>query len=154
MINEELYLKGDALFENGNFEQSFAIFLALAEAGCTYSMLRVASMYSCGEGVACNYDKAIEWELEAAERGELSALLNLGISYRMKGDMLKAKYWFEKSMEAGEGSGALELAKLYLVSPKEKAKVIECLQFALNAENMCEADIEEAEMLLAELQTA
>lgn len=148
---EELFLNGDELFENGEFELAFAAFLSAAEEGCAHSMLRLASMYTSGEGVPCNYDKAIEWELKAVERGDLAALLNLGISYRIKGNILEAKYWFEKSLEAGDGSGALELAKLYMVSSKEKAKVIEYLQFAISAENMCEADIEEAQGLLAQL---
>lgn len=151
MGSEELYLKGDELFEHGDFELAFAAFLSAAEEGCAHSMLRLASMYTCGEGVPCNYDKAIEWELKAVETGEQIALLNLGISYRIKGDIIKAKYWFEKSLEAGDGSGALELAKLYMVSSKEKAKVIGYLQLAISAEDMCESDIEEAEALLAQL---
>jgi TPR repeat protein len=154
MHNEAVFLKGDELFESGNYEQAFSCFLSAASEGCVHSMLRLASMYTCGEGVGCNYDKAIDWELKAAELGELAAFLNLGISYRIKGDILKAKHWFEKSLEAGDGSGALQLAKLYMVSLKENVTVVGYLKFAINAENMCESDIEEAEELLAQMKAS
>lgn len=149
MNDEDLFLAGDALFDSGQYDRAFAAFHSAAETGCAHSMLRLASMYTCGDGVTCNYDKAIEWELKALARGELSALLNLGISYRIKGDILKAKHWFERSIDAGDGSGALQLAKLYMVSTKEDAKIVEYLNFAIDAENMCESDIEEAKELVA-----
>lgn len=148
---QNFLLKGDELYDQGNYEEAFSNFLASANAGCAHSMLRLASMYVCGEGVKCNYDKAIEWEHKAVECGEPIALLNLGISYRIKGNIIKAKYCFEQSIAAGDGSGALELAKLYMVSSKENDKIFEYLQFAIHAENMCEADIEEAQQLLLAL---
>jgi TPR repeat protein len=40
-------------------------------------------------------------------------MVNLGITYRLKGDIRKSKAWFEKAIETGDGSAALELAKLY-----------------------------------------
>lgn len=149
----ELFLKGDELYENGNFEEAFSAFLMAAEQGDTSCMTRVASMYTCGEGVSCDFDKAIEWELKAIEGGETSALVNLGISYRMKGNLKKARYWFEKAIEAGDGCGALELAKLYMVTPKESERAGSYLCLAIANNNMCEADIEEAQELLAELQS-
>lgn len=149
MDNEALLVEGDEYFDNGDYEAAFSIYLRAAEAGCVHSMLRLASMYTLGEAVACNYDKAIEWELKAVDCGEPTALLNVGITYRIKGDIIKAKYWLEKSMAAGDGSGALQLAKLYMVSPKENDKIREYLNFAINAENMFESDLEEARKLLS-----
>jgi TPR repeat protein len=151
MSNDELFLAGDALFDEGNVEGAFAVFLEGAQNGCVLSMTRLASMYTSGEGIGCNYDKAIEWELEAINQGDVSALLNVGISYRIKGDIRKAKYWFEKSIDAGDGSGALELAKLYMVSDKEISTVKKYLNLAIVSENMCEADIEEARQLLSQM---
>lgn len=40
-----------------------------------------------------------------------------------------------------------------MVSDKEQEKVIRYLTFAINADNMCESDIEEAEALLGTYQT-
>ncbi len=151
MGNESLLIKGDELLDGGHYDEAFATFLEAATAGCAHSMLRLGLMYTRGEGVKCDYDKAIEWELKAAEMGEVIAYLNLGISYRIKGDILSAKCWFEKAIGGGDGSAAIELAKLYMVSAKEKAKVWKYLNFAINAENMCEADIDEARELLTKL---
>lgn len=152
MNADELFLKGDELYEKGDFVGAFSAFMQAANKGCTSSMTRVASMYTCDEGINCDYDKAIEWELKAIEGGEITALVNLGISYRIKGDIRRAKYWFERAIESEDGSGALELAKLYMVSPKEQERTIEYLNLAITSSNMCEADIEEAQELLSELR--
>ena len=152
MDADELFLKGDELYEKGDFVGAFSAFMQAAKEGNTSCMTRVASMYTCGEGINCDYDKAIEWELKAIEGGEVTALVNLGISYRIKGDIRKAKHWFERAIESGDGSGALELAKLYMVSPKEKERTIGYLNLAITSSNMCEADIEEAQELLSELR--
>ncbi|WP_043649179.1 tetratricopeptide repeat protein [Chitinilyticum litopenaei] len=152
MQTDELFLKGDELYEKGDFAGAFAAFMQAAMEGDTSCMLRVAVMYTCGEGVNCDYDKAIEWELKAVEGGEISALVNLGISFRIKGDIRKAKHWFERAIESGDGSGALELAKLYLVSPKENERTIEYLKLAISSKNMCEVEVEEAQKLLSELE--
>ena len=149
---DDLFLKGDELYEKGDFVGAFSAFMQAAKKGNTSCMMRVASMYTCGEGVNCDYNKAIEWELKAIDGGEITALVNLGISYRIKGDIRKAKYWFERAIEAGDGSGALELAKLYMVSPKEEERTIEYLNLAITSSKMCEADIEEAQELLSELR--
>lgn len=151
MNNQTLLTAGDELFDGGNYLQAFNLYQEAANAGCAHSMLRLASMYTCGEGVACNYDKAIEWEHKAVAAGEPIALLNLGISYRIKGDIKSAKYWLEKAVAAGDGSGALNLAKLYMVSDKENTKITELLKFTINADNSCDSDIEEAQHLLLDI---
>jgi TPR repeat protein len=109
-------------------------------------------MYTCGEGVPLDLRKAIEWELKAVALGEVSGLLNVGISYRLTGDLTKAQYWFERSLAAGDGCGALELAKLYRAKGSEPDKVKQYLRLAIANRPMCEADIEEAEEMLAEME--
>ena len=151
MNNESLFRKADELYERGDFSSAFQIFMRAAENGDTSSMLRVALMYTTGEGVSCDYDKAEEWELKAIEAGNSTGMVNIGITYRIKGDIRKSKAWFEKAFKSGDGSAALELAKLYLVSEKEKDTVKFYLKHAINNDNMCEADIEEAEKLLLEM---
>jgi TPR repeat protein len=150
MTKETLFLEGDALFESGDFLAAFSRFLQAAESGDSNCMLRVASMYTNGEGVRCDYDRAVAWELKAVGAGNVSAMVNVGISYRIKGDLVNAKHWFEQALAAGDGSGALELAKLYRVSEKETGRVVEYLKLALANPQMCQADIEDAQQLLAE----
>ncbi|MCX4030520.1 sel1 repeat family protein [Endozoicomonas sp. SM1973] len=150
MDNDTLFQKADELHEKGDFKSAFHMFLKAAENGDSSCMLRVALMYSCGEGVECDYDKAEEWELKAVDCGDISGMKNLGITYRIKGDIRKSKEWFEKALKAGDGSAALELAKLYMVSEKETKTVMKYLQIAISSKNMCESDIEEAEDLLSQ----
>ncbi|NOQ77091.1 MAG: sel1 repeat family protein [Methylococcaceae bacterium] len=152
MDNNELFIKGDKLYEEKKLSESFAVFMSAAENGDVSSMTRIASMYTCGEGVDCDYDKAIKWDLKAIELGEISSMVNIGISYRIKGEIKQSKYWFEKAIEAGDGSGAIQLAKLYMVSDKETKRVKEYLNYAIASENMCEADIEEAKQYLSEIE--
>ena len=150
MTEDVLFTQGDEAYEKGNFEMAFSLFMKAAEKGDTSAMNRVASMYTCGEGVICNYDKSIDWERKALELGDRSSIINLGITYRIKGDIRQAKDCFENAFEQGDGEAALELAKLYMVSDKELDKVIEYLNLVLNSQNVCEDSVEEAKILLLE----
>lgn len=149
MDNYELIEKACELYEKGDFVSAFNLFLAGAENGDSSCMLWIASMYTCGEGVECDYGKAEEWELKAVEYGDISGMINLGITYRMKGDIRKSKEWLEKTLEPGDGSAALELAKLYMISEKETETVVQYLSRAILSGSMCESEIEEANSLLA-----
>lgn len=144
--------RGDALEEQGYFEQAFEEFSAGATAGDAFCMSRLALLYTLGKGVdCCDYDKAIEWETKAHEAGDTSAQLNLGITHRMKGDLLEARACFEKALRAGDNSAALELAKLYVVSPKESETVRYYLDLVLADDSLCEADREEATRLISRI---
>ena len=151
MDNEKEFIKAHELYERGELLSAFNIFHKSAENGDTDSMLQVASMYSAGEGVRYNLDKAEEWELKSIDAGSLTAMINLAITYRMKGNILKSKTWFKKALESGDGTAALELAKLYLVSDRETDTVREYLEKALIINNMCDDDVEEAQKMLSEL---
>ena len=88
------------------------------------------------------------------------AFYNLAVSYRHLGDIRQARYWFEKSFasrEGGDGSAALALAKLYMVSDKETETVIKYLRIACACEpyeTISLDEFEEAQRLLAEFQPA
>lgn len=146
------FQRGDALEEQGCFEQAFEEFSAGATAGDASCMTRLALMYTLGKGVdCCDFDKAIEWEMKAHEAGGSVAQFNLGITYRMKGDLLEARACFEKALSAGDNSAALELAKLYIVSPKEIATVRANLGLVLADESLCDSEREAAWALLARM---
>lgn len=150
MDPESLYLEADAEYEKGDLESAFNLFLASAKEGCFAAMTRVANMYTCGEGVACDYDKAIEWEKKATESGDTSTFINIAISYRIKGDMKLAKQWLEAALAAGDGEAALELAKLYMICDLERCKVVEYLRKVIESQNVCDASREETARLLTE----
>ncbi len=144
--------RGDALEEQGSFEQAFEEFSAGAKAGDVSCMTRLALLYTLGKGIdCCDYDKAIEWETKAHEAGDTTAQFNLGITYRMKGDLLEARACFEKALRAGDNSAALELAKLYVVSPKESETVKNYLGLVLADTSLCEVEREEATRLLSRI---
>lgn len=148
---DKLFIEADALHDQGQYTEAFTLFMQGAENGDSSCMTRIASMYSCGEGIECDYDKALEWELKAIELGDISAMINAGITYRAKGDLVKSKYWFEQALENGHSSGAIELAKLYMVSDKEIDRVKEYLAIAMLDEGLCEGEIEEVNHLLSNL---
>jgi len=150
MNSESVYLEADAAYENGEIEKAFRLFLRAAEEGDYDAMARVANMYSCGEGVTCNYEKAIEWEQRAIASGKTSSYINLAISYRTIGDMRMAKQWLEEAYRAGDGEAALELAKLYTVCESSKDTVLKYLNDTLHSPNVSEGSVEEARELLRE----
>ena len=146
------FQRGDALEEQGFFEQAFEEFSAGANAGDASCMTRLALLYTLGKGVdCCDFDKAIEWETKAHEAGGSVAQFNLGITYRMKGNLLEARACFEKALSAGDNSAALELAKLFIVSPREVETVRAYLGLVLADESLCDSDHEEARALLARI---
>ncbi len=154
MDNDALFDEADELHDEGDFAAAFALFSKGAEDGDTSCMLRLALMYSNGEGVELDLDKTEEWELKAVEAGEPLAMLNLAMTCRINGDMRASKAWLEKALKAGFDEAALELAKLYMVSDKETAQVIYYLEIALAGDSMSEDDMEEADALLQEMKVA
>jgi uncharacterized protein len=151
MDNFDRFARASDLYELGEYAKAFDEFLNLAEQGDAPSMVRVAAMYSDGEGVERSFEKSLEWDKRAAELGELSALLNIGITYRNSGDARSARSWLEKAIAAGDGEAALVLAKMLMVSDKENALVKWCLTIACTAEDMLHSSLEEAQSLLAEI---
>ena len=149
--NEKLFERADFHYENGEYIKAFELFNKAAINGDSGAMMNLASMYSAGEGIERNFEKAIEWELKAIEAGNETAIYNLGITYRIKGDIVNSKKYFEKAYKLGDGYAALELAKLYSVSSKETDTVKFYLHKALNSEELYEDDIELAINLLAKL---
>ena len=147
-MEKDIFTQADDAYEEKKFSEAFSLFLQEAERGDVDAMGRIAVMYTCGEGVECDYEKALYWEIKAADLGSVSAMLNVAITYRIKGDIVKSKYWLEKAISEGDAEAALELAKLYMVSEKEVSKVKSLLQQALASGGLCEDSIAEAKELL------
>lgn len=151
MNDFEQYLEADCFYENGDYFKAFSIFLGLAERGDTSAMLRVANMYSCSKGVEFNIEKALEWEKRAANAGDDLAFLNLAITYRNNGEYKKAKHWLEKAISANNGDAALELAKMYMISDRERANIRKYLSIAIESDFSTEETKECASKLLKTL---
>ncbi len=151
MDNDELFSQADKQYELGHLDAAFELFLKAAKQGDSSAMSRLACLYSDGEGVSQDYEKSIEWDLKAINLGEDLSMLNLAITYRIVGNISKAKYWFEKSLAAGNGEAALALAKLYMVSDKEQESIKHYLSIAVNHMSICEESCQEANELLVNL---
>jgi uncharacterized protein len=140
----DAFLQADTAYDAGDFAEAFRLFLQAAELGNCDAMCRIALMYETGEGTKPDVEKSIYWDLKAIDAGSTASLINLGITYRRLGHIRKAKYWFEKSLETGDGESALELAKLYSVSDKESDTVKHYLEIAISSNRLSEASLEEA----------
>ncbi|MFT4926752.1 MAG: TPR repeat protein [Phenylobacterium sp.] len=151
MTDDEIFIAADNAYDNGDFTKALLLFTQLAERSDYAAMSRLASMYTCGEGVACDYQEAIRWEIKALGSGQTSSLINIGITYRMLGDIKVAKEYFEQAVLKGDGEAALQLAKLYMVSDKEIQTTKRYLNIALQSDNLCEESIDEAKSIMAEM---
>ena len=148
MNDLKLFEEANTLYDQGNLESAFQLFLKAAELGDSSSMNRLACMYADGEGISRDIDKSIYWDQKAAELGNTSSLLNLAITYRTVGDMVSAKSWFERAIEFGDGEAALQLAKMYMVSTKEQSTINQLLSLSLKLGSLCEESEEEVESLI------
>ena len=153
MNNDELFLKADKHHEKKNFSLAYEYFLQAAKQGDSGSMSRLACMYSHAEGVPLDYNKAIEWDLKAISQGEISSMFNLAITYRIIGELIQSKHWFEKSLDSGNGEAALALAKLYMISSNEFENIRRYLQIASEHKWICEESRIEAIKLLSDFES-
>jgi TPR repeat protein len=147
MTLDELYLEGDAAYDRGDYATALDRFVRGADAGDGRAMSRLANMYEDGVGVDVDFERSVEWDLKAVAAGFETSLINLGIKFRRAGSMRKARYWFERALDKGDGEAALELAKLYSVSDAEEATARRYLQSAAEAGRLSQASAEEIERL-------
>lgn len=143
------YEDATAAYDRGHLNKAFQGFLAGAQAGDVDCMAMVAVMYGAGEGVRIDLAQSIEWDKKAIAAGSELAFLNIGISYRCMGDMVSAKRWFLRALDAGDAEAALQLAKLYMVSELEADTVRKYLQMALDSAQALDETKLEARQLLA-----
>lgn len=74
--------EGLAAKKRGDTEAAIQEFTALAEQGDTRAMITIGLWYHTGDGVAQDYQKAMEWYIRAFERADGDAYNNIGVLYR------------------------------------------------------------------------
>lgn len=62
--------EGVEAYQNNNYQQAFAIFLPLAQAGNVDAQLSVGTMYDRGQGVEKDPQEALKWYKIAADQGD------------------------------------------------------------------------------------
>lgn len=148
MKNLNYFDQGVLAYEKKAYRKAFKLFLsglANNEFDCLY---KLSHMYTTGLGVGCSYEKAIEMDLKLFHLGNISGAFNLGIDYRMIGDIKKSKYWFETAFNLGDMDAALELAKLYMVSDLEVEKIKHFLKLVVQSIDVTEDSKEQAQKFL------
>jgi len=151
---EELELAAVMAEQEERYEEAYQLFHQLAKMGNAYAMSALARFYEDGRGVKPDFNKAMWWAEKAIAGGNVTAIYNLAVTYRRIGDLRKSKGLFERVLELGELSAALDLAKMYRISDKESDNVRKYLQMVLTGVpgiDVSEDNLEEARRLLVDL---
>jgi uncharacterized protein len=149
---DALFKEASDLADKGKHAEAFELFHKLAEGGDRSAMTRLAVIYFCGDGVGKNIDESISWDIRAIEAGDVAAMANLAITYASLREFRKARHWFERAVEMGDGDAAFDLAKLLDVSEFERTKVESLLIDIISAElHSTPYTVELAESFIAEL---
>ena len=103
----------DKAYEKKDFSKALKIYLSNQASLSHEQVFRVGVMYEGVPGIAANYKKAEQCYKEAANKGNVQALNNIGDLYR-KGhlgqpDNTKAIEWYKKSAEKGDHIGMMRL---------------------------------------------
>lgn len=122
-----------------------------AETGDSDAMCTLAEMYSKGDGVTKDTEKALYWFLRAAEAGNSTAMYHLAGRYDFLGgsrnsgeDYTKAVKWYTKAAEAGRSDAMNRLGWMYLVGQgvgKDCEKATEWFHKSAEAWNISAMDI-------------
>lgn len=117
-IRQALSLPDDVLFDEEADKQRFEIWLALAETGNNEAKRRVGEFYLRGDGVAQDYEQAVDWLCQAAKAADPKAQEALGRCYAsglgVPKDEEQAFLWFLRAALQGEKSAQLQLSDMYL----------------------------------------
>lgn len=106
------------LYEQNDFEASFAMWFPLAEAGDAEAQAWVGSFYANGEGgLSVDGEQAFNWYSKAAEQGNHQAQANVGAMCYMgtgvKKNAEEAVRWLSAAADGGDINGLFNLAVLY-----------------------------------------
>lgn len=153
-LAESIFCAADTAEEHGDFTLAASLFLQAALMGDGAAMSRLANLYESGQGVSWDVEASMAWDRRAIDAGYAASRFNLGITCRRSGQIQQARYWFKQALEHGDGEAALELAKLYAVSDKERDTVRGYLQQVLHSEDVFPSSKEEATEMLAALDQA
>lgn len=106
-------------YKKGNYIKALNTFYTLAQEYDAKAQFNVGLIYANGLGVQKDTQKAQTWFEKAAKQGNGVAQYNLAQMYHKEGKKdvhayEKAKYWYEKSIEAGIKESYNNLGMLYL----------------------------------------
>jgi TPR repeat protein len=112
------YQQARSAYAAGDYTKAYQLFQGLAESGDTKAQYDLSLMYIQGIGTKQNIEEGLVWLNRAAQKGNIEAMLELGVLYQ-KIDTLDnapqlALDWFEKAALAGSAVGQYNLAHMYM----------------------------------------
>jgi len=112
------YQQARSAYAAGDYTKAYQLFKGLAESGDTKAQYDISLMEIQGIGTKQNIEQGLVWLNRAAQRGNVEAMLELGVLYQ-KIDTLDnapqlALDWFEKAALAGSAVGQYNLAHMYM----------------------------------------
>ena len=106
-------------FEEGYNDTNFRIekdlnkaaywYLESAQSGNQYSQDATSRLYSLGQGVELNVEKAIKWAMKSIEQGNAIAAYNLGTVFRDQLKLEKAFEYYSLALKMGDKSALLQI---------------------------------------------
>ena len=107
---DELYWRGKAF---ANPAGGFSDFLQAARMGHTEAQYEVAKCYWLGQGTPRNVDQAVYWWNQAAAKGHVKSMHNLGVA---AGRGEQAVFWYRKAADRGNVTSMYHLGLLAMVN--------------------------------------
>ena len=106
-------------YKQGAYIKALDGFYTLAKEGDKIAQHNLALMYATGKGAKKDEDKAIRWYEKAAKQHFGISAYNLAEIYQKRGlkdahAFVKAKYWYEKAIDANVTEAYNNLATLYI----------------------------------------
>ena len=102
---EELFQRGEAAYDAGDFETALALLKQAAGQGHIDAQYKCSVMYLTGEGTPVDIKQALLWSEKAAGQGHVLAQHNCGIFYHNgEGtalDSAQSLLWYEKAAKQG-----------------------------------------------------
>lgn len=100
-----------------------ALYEKAVDMGCPEGLTMLAEAYAEGWGVSQNTRKADKLMRQAAEKGSLMSMVNLGRNLYDEGEIAEGKSWMEKALALGCGNAGDELATIYSFE-KDSEKIL------------------------------
>jgi len=129
----EIYLRGQKQQDEGNLKSGFRLLLRAAKLGDSGAQHNLGYTYDVGIGVRPNRAAAMYWYKKAYNnrRGGGLPATNIGTIFRDEQNYPEAVRWFRRAVRHGIADANLEIARIYLMNPKQHEKAIPCLKAVL-----------------------
>jgi TPR repeat protein len=134
-IAQDIFMRGQKQQDEGNLKSGFRLLLRAARLGDPGAQHNLGYTYDVGLGVRPNREAAMHWYKKAyrSQRGWGISASNIAIIMRDEQNYPEAIRWFRRAVRYGDVDANLDLAKIYLVNPRQRQRAVMCLRAILKA---------------------